>query len=123
MKIFEDGSGFQTYPMASVKPSFEVSEGVAARIVAGDPWRLSATAGAVEFLTPEEIAEQEYQEQASKARAVRDARLAATDVSVLPDYPISQPDREAVISYRQALRVWPETAGFPDITTIPESPL
>ncbi len=46
-------------------------------------------------------------------RAARDARLAATDCLVLPDYPIPDDQRAAVQAYRQALRDLPAREGAP----------
>ena len=44
-------------------------------------------------------------------RAWRNRELARTDtLMLLPDYP----DKEALTTYRQALRDWPSTADFPD---------
>ena len=67
--------------------------------------------------TEEEILAQKKQ----RARYHRDARLRATDVYMLADYPISDADREAVKAYRAALRAYPEQAGFPD-AALPEKP-
>ena len=64
--------------------------------------------------TPEEIAAQ--------ARAERDGLLAATDVFMVPDYPISDEKREAFRLYRQALREVPEQPGFPEDIVWPEKP-
>lgn len=49
-----------------------------------------------------------------EARAARDQALAETDKYMLPDYPITPAGRLNLRAYRQALRDWPETAGFPD---------
>ena len=55
----------------------------------------------------------------SEARAVRDQALLDTDKYMLPDYPITPAGRLVVRVYRQSLRDWPESAGFPDIATMP----
>jgi len=48
---------------------------------------------------------------AREARAWRDAELRETDtLMLLPDYP----GKEALTTYRQALRDWPSTDTFPD---------
>jgi len=53
-------------------------------------------------------------------RRQRDAFLAGSDWSQMPDSPLSDSDREAWATYRQALRDFPatwepsETADFPD---------
>lgn len=59
------------------------------------------------------VPEPTVQELASSVRSQRDAKLAATDYLVVPDYPISPEDLEAVKVYRQALRDIPEQSGFP----------
>ena len=53
-----------------------------------------------DLLTPEQ-----------KARTWRDSELSATDYIV----PLSDhPQRDAYITYREALRQWPSTESFPD---------
>ena len=46
-------------------------------------------------------------------RAARDARLAATDKMLLPDYPISVDALAGVKTYRAALRDLPDQPGAP----------
>lgn len=46
-------------------------------------------------------------------RASRDARLAATDKYMLPDYPITEEALAQVKIYRAALRALPDQAGTP----------
>ena len=46
-------------------------------------------------------------------RAARNYRLTETDYLLMPDYPISETAREAVKTYRQALRDLPEQEGAP----------
>ena len=46
-------------------------------------------------------------------RASRDARLAATDKYLLPDYPITADALALVKAYRAALRALPDQAGAP----------
>ncbi|MBD5538392.1 MAG: hypothetical protein HDQ94_00095 [Desulfovibrio sp.] len=46
-------------------------------------------------------------------RAEREARLAATDYLVAPDYPLDEKDRTTVIACRQALRDLPAQEGAP----------
>jgi len=46
-------------------------------------------------------------------RAERDAKLAATDYLLMPDYPIDEKKLNAVKEYRQALRDLPEKEGAP----------
>lgn len=52
-------------------------------------------------------------EAAARLRAERDRRLAASDYSQFPDYPISAAEREAWAAYRQALRDLPTTITNP----------
>lgn len=53
------------------------------------------------------------EEYASEARAKRDNLLEETDFMMMPDYPLSNEKRQAVSTYRQALRDIPEQSGFP----------
>lgn len=64
--------------------------------------------------TDEEIAEQ--------VRLERDRRIAATDYLAMPDYPLSDEDKAAVMAYRQALRDVPTQEGFPREVVWPEAP-
>ena len=56
----------------------------------------------------------------AEARAERNARLAATDWTQLPDAPVA--DHEAWAAYRQALRDVPEQPGFPAQIEWPTAP-
>ena len=53
-------------------------------------------------------------------RQQRDALLSETDYLMMPDYPMSDADRDALRAYRQALRDIPEQPGFPDEVAWPE---
>lgn len=68
------------------------------------------------------VPEPTEQELASRVRSQRDAKLSATDYLVVPDYPISPEDLEAVKVYRQALRDIPEQSGFPKNVQWPVEP-
>lgn len=68
------------------------------------------------------VPEPTVQELASMVRSQRDAKLSATDYLVIPDYPISPEDLEAVKVYRQALRDIPEQSGFPKNVQWPVEP-
>ena len=46
-------------------------------------------------------------------RTERDRRIAETDYMAMPDYPLSDAKREAVLAYRQALRDLPGLEGAP----------
>lgn len=74
-----------------------------------------------------EVTIQEYAEPAvsdetlaARARAKRDKLLLESDYLVMPDYPISAEDLEAVKAYRQALRDITIQAGFPREIEWPE---
>lgn len=68
------------------------------------------------------VPEPTEQELASMVRSQRDAKLSATDYLIVPDYPISPEDLEAVKVYRQALRDIPEQSGFPKNVQWPVEP-
>lgn len=52
-------------------------------------------------------------EYAAEAREKRNALIAETDYLAMPDYPLEDERKAAVLAYRQALRDIPEQAGFP----------
>ena len=54
-----------------------------------------------------------------EARALRNQAIAATDYLMMPDYPLTPAEKMLVSIYRQQLRDWPQTDGFPDIATMP----
>jgi len=60
------------------------------------------------------------EEKAAAIRAERDALLAASDWTQLPDVP--EATREAYAVYRQALRNVPQQSGFPDNVEWPIKP-
>lgn len=68
------------------------------------------------------VPEPTEQELASSVRSQRDAKLSTTDYLVVPDYPISPEDLEAVKTYRQALRDISEQSGFPKNVQWPVEP-
>lgn len=53
------------------------------------------------------------EEFAAEAREKRNHLIAETDYLVMPDYPLDEEKKAAVLAYRQALRDVPEQAGFP----------
>lgn len=61
-------------------------------------------------------------ELASQVRAERDMKIAETDYLAMPDYPLSDEDKAAVMAYRQALRDVPAQDGFPREVVWPEAP-
>lgn len=54
-----------------------------------------------------------------EARVIRNQALAATDYLMMPDYPIIPAGRMLAGIYRQKLRDWPQSEGFPDVSTLP----
>ena len=68
------------------------------------------------------VPEPTVQELASRVRSQRDTKLSDTDYLIIPDYPISPEDLEAVKAYRQALRDIPEQSGFPKNVQWPVEP-
>lgn len=58
---------------------------------------------------------------ADDARKKRDELLTGCDWTQLPDAPAGVAAKYA--PYRQALRDWPSSAGFPDLTTLPAVPV
>lgn len=50
---------------------------------------------------------------AAEAREKRNSLIAETDYLAMPDYPLDEEKKAAVLAYRQALRDVPEQEGFP----------
>ena len=59
---------------------------------------------------------------AAEAREKRNALIAETDYMAMPDYPLDEERKAALIAYRQALRDVPEQAGFPRQIDWPTKP-
>ena len=55
------------------------------------------------------------EDKAQTLRNVRDSLLAETDKTMLPDYPVTDEEREKYKAYRQYLRDIPQNPDFPDI--------
>lgn len=55
-------------------------------------------------------------------RNQRNALLAACDWTMLADAPITEPEKESWINYRQQLRDVPDQVGFPQNIVWPSSP-
>lgn len=66
-----------------------------------------------------EISAMKNEQATSAARAQRNALLAASDWTQIPDAPV---DKVAWAAYRQALRDIPQQNGFPDSVTWPSKP-
>jgi hypothetical protein len=56
---------------------------------------------------------------AAKARAERDRLLSSCDWTQVADAPV---DKAAWAAYRQVLRDWPQSPGFPDMASLPVEP-
>lgn len=59
---------------------------------------------------------------AEGARAQRDALLSACDWTQMVDSPLSEEEKAAYQTYRQALRDVPQQEGFPETINWPEEP-
>lgn len=57
----------------------------------------------------------ENEQKAALLREQRDKLLYETDKYMLPDYPITEEEREEYRLYRQYLRDFPKMTGFPNI--------
>lgn len=53
--------------------------------------------------------------QTAEKRAERDVILQSTDIYMLPDYPITEEERESYKQYRQYLRDLPSDEAFPNV--------
>lgn len=62
------------------------------------------------------------EDYAAEAREKRNALIAETDYMAMPDYPLDDEKKAAVLAYRQALRDVPEQAGFPRQIDWPTKP-
>ena len=62
------------------------------------------------------------EQNAETIRARRDALLAACDWTQMPDSPLSEEEKAAYQTYRQALRDVPQQEGSPENVTWPEEP-
>ena len=62
------------------------------------------------------------EDYAAEAREKRNALIAESDYMAMPDYPLDEEKKDAVLAYRQALRDVPEQAGFPRQIDWPTKP-
>ena len=58
----------------------------------------------------------------AEAREKRNALIAETDYLVMPDYPLDDNKKAAILSYRQELRDITKQSGFPRQVIWPEKP-
>lgn len=76
----------------------------------------------IELATADEAVVEELPEEllhaiaCDQARQQRDALLRGSDWTQMPDTPLSGPQRDAWVTYRQQLRDLPATEGWPAIT-------
>lgn len=68
------------------------------------------------------VPEPTTEEIAAGIRMQRDMLIRETDYLAMPDYPLTDDEREALTQYRQALRDLPQAEGFPDSIAWPEAP-
>lgn len=69
-------------------------------------------------LEEQTVPEKTTEELAQEKRAERDNLLAQTDKYMLPDFPITDEEREQYKAYRQYLRDLPEQAEFPNVDVL-----
>ena len=62
------------------------------------------------------------EDYAKEAREQRDLLLDKSDYLAMPDYPISEEKKSAILSYRQSLRDISKQSGFPRNIEWPEKP-
>ena len=60
--------------------------------------------------------------QQGLARITRNTRLATSDWTQASDSPLDSVKKAAWANYRDQLRNWPQSSGFPDLTTMPTPP-
>lgn len=62
-------------------------------------------------------------EHARHERTWRNIEISSTDYLSMPDYPLTEAQRQELAAYRTALRDWPTHAQFPDASARPTRPL
>lgn len=82
----------------------------------GPYYRWNFTASAWDYAGPD------LEQLAAAATARRDAALAQSDRTQLPDFPITTEKRAEWVNYRQELRNLPTQEGFPTSITWPVPP-
>lgn len=83
-----------------------------------DPMAYTISAGQFIPALGEVLAVRAEAEKARKAealRAKRDELLIGTDKYLIPDFPLTDEQREQYLAYRQYLRDVPEADGFPEV--------
>ena len=66
----------------------------------------------------EEIPELTVNEKEKRVRLIRNGYSIKTDKYMLPDYPVTDTEKEKIRSYRQYLRNLPQQKNFPDVFVI-----
>lgn len=72
--------------------------------------------------TKEQVNEEKINNEWKKIRNKRDSLLKETDYLIMPDYPISQENKELIENYRNELRNLPQNFDDPFIVTFPKKP-
>lgn len=83
-----------------------------------DPATYTIEAGQLVPASAEVVAARQQAETARKAAVVRvqrNERLTATDRFMIPDFPLTDAQRETYLQYRAYLRDLPESDGFPNL--------
>ena len=80
---------------------------------------ISVSLGGGKYRLEEQVVQEKTTEElAQEKRAERDNLLAQTDKYMLPDFPITDEEREQYKAYRQYLRDLPEQAEFPNVDVL-----
>lgn len=110
---WHDGAGHIEYKDSANKPieSYEKEVQPYVALWEAEKARLEAEQAAAEAAALAEYNSEEA--RFARLREERDARLAATDYYIMPDYPASEESKAAVMAYRQALRDLPSLEGAP----------
>ena len=91
----------------------DVPAKLAEGLISEAAWRAICEAEAAEAHAAWLASPETEAERFEMLRRGRDAKLAATDYLVAPDYPLTDAERAAVTAYRQALRDLPAQEGAP----------
>ena len=125
--VYTDTTGvdpeYQTFPRDCNRPHFVASDvEVVEEAKKGKPLKFNADRTKVLKLTQTDKDARKLAADSDKARKVRDAALKDSDSLVIDDMPLKKLSKQDIKDYRKALRDWPESAGFPDLATMPVSP-
>lgn len=84
---------------------------------------IEPTAEGVRRFEIKAVPEPTTEEIAAGVRMERDMLIGQTDYLAMPDYPLTDDEREALTQYRQALRDLPQAEGFPTAMEWPSVPV